>query len=148
MLCSINALFYKYQERKSMYHKLSAFVTLLVVFHLATAQDLTYTFTDGKLTGSETISVNGFQNITVLNSSDTELDVTVTRLHDGATLDDLATADKALNASFSGEGNAAGAMGTFIGLADTIGGVHQAPRTEASAYLKLEPSRVLCYTNS
>ena len=111
----------------------------LLLLSLANAQDLTYTFYEDKLTGPETISLNGFQNLTFINRSDSELDVTVTKLHDNATLDELAAADKALNASFSGEGNAGEAMGTYIGLADVIGGVHPSPGTTQSAYLRLKP---------
>ncbi len=123
------------------------FSTLMLWLSLASAQDLTYTFADGKLTGPETISVNGFQNITVLNNSDVELDVTVAKLRDGATLDELAAADKTLNASFS-EGDGGKAMGAFIALADVIGGVHQTPHIEASAYLKLEPGNYVIIASS
>ncbi len=123
--------------------------TLLMLWlSLASAQDLTYTFENDKLTGPETISVNGFQNITSINNSDVELDVTVAKLRDGATLDELAAADKTLNASFSGEGDGGKAVGAFIALADVIGGVHQAPHTEASAYLKLEPGNYVIIASS
>lgn len=131
-----------------MYYKLFTLVTLLFAFHLAMAQDLTYKFADDKLTGPETISVNGFQNITFINDSDVELDVTVTRIHDGTTLDELASADQTLSATFSGEGDAGQAMGAYIALADVVGGTHQNPRTEANAYLMLEPGNYVIIASS
>jgi hypothetical protein len=122
-----------------MYYKLFVLITLLVVFHLAVAQDLTYTFAEGKLTGPETISVNGFQNITVINNSDIEIDVSFSRLREGVTLEEFGAADKAVTEAFGPEGDMSKAIENFISLADAIGGVSLAPQAQGSAYLKLEP---------
>jgi hypothetical protein len=122
-----------------MYYKLFTFVLLLVVFHLATAQDLTYTFAEGKLTGPETISLNGFQKVTFINNSDAEMDLSFLRLREGATLEAVGAADKAINEAFATGGDAGKAIGHFLSLADAIGGVSLAPQTQGSVYLKLEP---------
>ncbi|MCA9840097.1 MAG: hypothetical protein KC422_24515 [Trueperaceae bacterium] len=118
---------------------------LLIFLACASAQELTYTYENGTLTGPQTISVNGYQNILFVNNSDMELDVTFAKLHEGATLAELETADKAFMATIEGEGSpdAGAKMGTMISLADFIGGVHPVSHTQASAYLKLEPGNYI-----
>jgi hypothetical protein len=113
--------------------------TLLLWLSLASAQDLTYTFADGKLTGPETISVNGFQNITFVNNSDVEMEMSFLRLREGATLEAVEAANKAINEAFATGGDAGKAIGEFLSLADAIGGVNLAPQSQGSIYLKLEP---------
>lgn len=122
---------------------LSILASTLLIFLLAmaSAQDLSYTFENDMLTGPETISVNGWQNIQFINNSNADFDLTFAKLREGATLADLSAADQALMASSEGEGSgdAGSLMGKLVSLADLIGGVHSGAQTQSSAYLKLEP---------
>ena len=48
---------------------------ILVALVLAGAQELTYTFENGAITGLDTLSVSSFQQITFTNNSNTAIDV-------------------------------------------------------------------------
>lgn len=125
------------QRKTTLTLLLGTLLTLLL--GLANAQDLTYTFADGKLTGPETISGNGFQNITFINNSDAEMEMSFLRLREGATLEAVEAANQAINEAFATGGDAGKAIGDFLSLADAIGGVNLAPQSQGSVYLKLEP---------
>jgi hypothetical protein len=87
---------------------------LLLWLSLASARDLTYTFAEGKLTGPETISVNGFQNITVINTSDIEIDVSFSRPREGVTSEEFGAADKAVTETFGTGGDMSKAVETLV----------------------------------
>lgn len=107
----------------------------------ASAQDVTYTFENGSLSGPETLSLNGFRHILFVNASDEEVDMSFLRLREGTTLEEIVAADEAVNDAFSTGGDAGKAIGEFLSLADLVGGVHLSPQSRASAYVKLEPGR-------
>ncbi len=118
---------------------------------LAAAQTapLSYTFENGDLSGPQTISVNGFQNITFFNGSDGEVDMTLTRLDEGATLGAYEAADKAINEAFSQpEGDARQPLKELLEFTAAIGGVHLLPQSEGSAYLNLEPGSYVVSASS
>ncbi len=115
----------------------------------ANAQELGYTFENDTLTGPETISVNGFQNISFVNNSDEEVDMPISRLHDGATLEAYIAADKAINDAFaSEEGDARQPIGALMSLADAVGGVHLAAHSQGGAYIALEPGSYIVTASS
>jgi hypothetical protein len=129
------------------FYSVSVFLLMLLCAALvqpARAQELTYTFENATLSGPKTIAVNGFRDISFVNNSDTELDMSVAKLHDGATRQNYISVDKAINDAFSAEeGDARQPIGELISLADLVGGVHLPSDTQGSAYIKLEPGRYL-----
>ena len=118
---------------------LNLLVGALLAFTFASAQHIVYTFENGTLTGPETLSLNGYQNILFINKSDTELDMSLLRLHEGVTLEEVIAADNAIEEAFSTGGDAGKAIGEFLSLADAIGGLSVEPMSQGSAYLLLEP---------
>ncbi len=135
------------QASLSRLYGVSVFLFVLLgatLIQIVSAQELTYTFENATLSGPKTIAVNGFRDISFVNNSDTELDMSVARLHDGATRQNYISVDKAINDALSAEeGDARQPIGELISLADAVGGVHLASDTQGSAYLKLEPGRYL-----
>jgi hypothetical protein len=100
------------------------------LIQIVSAQELTYTFENATLSGPKTIAANGFRDISFVNNSDEEVDVPISRLHDGATLEAYIAADKAINDAFaSEEGDARQPIGELMSLADAVGGVHLAAHT-------------------
>jgi hypothetical protein len=122
----------------------SLLLAFALIYPLTLAQGspkLVYTYTAKGLTGPMTISGTGFQNILFVNNSGMDLDITILKPHQGATVEAIVTADKALAAALEGSGDPAKTMTNMIGLADVPGGIHTAAKTRASAYIKLEPGR-------
>lgn len=110
---------------------------------------LGYAFQNGTLSGPETVALNGFQRITFANRSDGEMNMTLTRLEEDATLRDYEAADRAVNAAFSEEeGDARGPLNKLLAFAAAVGGVHLRPQSEGSAYLRLEPGRYVVSASS
>lgn len=122
-------------------YSVSAFLgVFLCAAQLVGAQELTYTFNNNTLSGPETVAVNGFQNVSFINSSDEQVDMPIVRLRDGATMQAYQEADRAVNDAFSQRnGDARGPLKTLLGLVDAVGGVNLAAHTRGSAYVRLEP---------
>ncbi len=117
--------------------------------HTGTHTEIGYTFQNGTLSGPETVALNGFQHVSFANRSDAELDMTLTRLAEGATLADYEAADRAVNAAFSQKGGDARVpLNELLGFAAAIGGVHLLPQSEGSAYLRLEPGTYVVSASS
>lgn len=123
---------------------LPIFVAATLSLGLAHEKPLIYSFQKNALSGPETLELNGFQPFTFQNGSNAELDVTVYRLREGATVAKLEVADRAVSESFSQP--TADTTAVFKGileLADVIGGTHLLPSTSGLAYLDLEPGAYL-----
>ena len=95
------------------------------------AATLGYAFQNGTLSGPETVALNGFQHVAFANRSDGEMNMTLTRLEEGATLEDYDAADRAINAAFAEEeGDARGPLSEMLSFAAAVGGVFAQAATE------------------
>jgi hypothetical protein len=123
-------------------------VTSVLTLGAAHAQTLHYTFENSALSGPETVAVNGYQEVTFVNTSDAELEMAVLKVRDGATPADVVFASEAISEAFATGVNTGEAISDFLKLADAIGGVNLAPQAQARIYVRLEPGQYVVEATS
>lgn len=121
---------------------LKAMFVLFLVFYIGivSAEGLSYTFTDGKLTGTETIAATGYVEVQFQNNSDQPYDIAIDRLKEGKTPADLEVATASVAEAFTTHPEKIPeATKIYYETSETIGGVSAAPNASATAGVLLEP---------
>ncbi len=112
---------------------------LLLYLGSVSAESLSYTFTGGKLTGTETLAATGYVELSFENGSDQPYDLIFDRLKEGKTQADLKEAIDAVVAAFARPESLPEAFRAYAETVDAVGGVSAAPGGSARAGLLLEP---------
>jgi hypothetical protein len=129
-----------WRKEKVMSPKASFILYLMLCFGVVSAEGLNYTFTDGKLTGTETIAATGYAQVQFQNNSDQPYDIAIDRLKEGKTPDDLEVATRAVAEAFTTHPEKIPeATKTYYETSETIGGVSAAPNASATVGVLLEP---------
>jgi hypothetical protein len=88
-------------------------ILFLLCVSVVGAEGLSYTFAEGKLTGTETTSATGYASVSLQNTSETFFGLTIERLKEGKTPRDYRTALQGVMAAFGSEGDVAAAWTTL-----------------------------------
>jgi hypothetical protein len=122
--------------------RLKAIVILLLALcvSIVSAEGLSYTWENGKLTGTETLAATGYVEVSFQNKSDQPYDIAIDRLEEGKTPADLEAATVAVAEAFTtNPEKISEATKTYYETSETIGGVSAAPNASATAGVLLGP---------